>query len=190
MSRELHAFEHVTCTEKTVPEVLTDASHGAVFVVAPDDSRLDTFLHRHGSGQTTLFGDDSLLPSSYDYQIGGLPESSDDSLPIETDAYDTLITLFSLSGYFQRGPAFMDFTRIVSSDGTILSATGLQPTEDAYHDFKGWVPNSKRVTLEEIILTRTEAFQTPNLVAKFTRDRPHKTPSPSRSRKSPRNARS
>jgi len=172
MTRELHAFKHVTHSEKTVPEVLTDAAHGAVLVVAPDDDRLDTFLHRHGSGQTTLFGDDSLLPSSFDYHIGDLPETSDDSLPIETDAYDTLITLFSLSGYFQRGPPFMDFTRVVRPGGTILSATGLQPAEDAYHDFKAWVPNSKRVTLEEIVLTRTEAFQTPNLVARFTRDRP------------------
>jgi len=171
MTRELHTFENVTCSGKTVPEVLTDAAHGTVLVVAPDDNRLDTFLHRHGSGQTTLFGEDSLLPSSFDYHIGDLPETSNDSLPIETNAYDTLITLFSLSGYFQRGPPFMDFTRVVRNGGTILSATGLQPAEDAYHDFKAWVPNSKRVTLEEIILTRTAVFKTPNLVTRFTRNR-------------------
>lgn len=176
MSRELHEFEHVTRTEKTVPEILTDVAHGAVLVVAADDDRLDTFLHRHGSGQTTLVGDDSLLPSSYDYQIGGLPESSDESLPIEIDAYDTLITLFSLSGYFQRGPPFMDFTRVVRSGGTILSTTGLQPTQGAYHDFKAWVPNSKCVNLNELILTRTEAFQTPNLVATFTCTKPAEAP--------------
>lgn len=89
-------------------------------------------------------------------------------LPVEIDSYDTLITLFSLTGYFQRGPPFMDFTRIVRSGGTILSATGLQPEATAYHDFKAWVPNSKFVTLNELTLTRTEAFQTPNLVAAFT----------------------
>ena len=169
MSRELHTFENVTRTDQTISEVLTGAAHGDVLVVAPGDDRLDTFLQRNGSGQTTLFGADALLPNSYDYQIGDLPESADEALPIETNAYDTLVTLFSLSGYFQRGPPFMDFTRVVRSGGTILSATGLQPAENAYHDFKAWVPNSEHVILDELVLTRTRAFQTPNLVAVFTR---------------------
>lgn len=96
------------------------------------------------------------------------PRNKSQRFHFETNSYDTLVTLFPKAGYFQRGPPFMDMTRIVRPGGKIVAVTGLQPEERPDHDAKWWVPASDDAELEVIRILRYRDFKTPILVSVLT----------------------
>lgn len=113
MTRALHdRADLVTLSDRSFSWELTDRGHGDVLVVAPAGDGLESYLATAGNGQTTLTGSDSLLPADWTYHVGDPPTSSDEQLPFEPDSFGTVVGLWGLTGYFQRPPPFLDFTRV------------------------------------------------------------------------------
>lgn len=96
------------------------------------------------------------------------PRNSDERFHFESNSRDSLVTLFPPTGYFQRGPGFLDMTRIVREGGTLVAVTGVQPLQGAFCDAKWWVPDSDDVELDAIRVLRYDGFKTPVLVSVFS----------------------
>lgn len=166
MTRCLHEHDLVKLTDKSLVDIIESRLTGDVLVIAPEDNRLTELIPV--SGQLT-FGNNQLdLPDSADLYIDDLPVKKEEpELPFEDNSYDTVVSLFSKLGYFQRLQPFLRMTRIVREGGRILQATGLQPQSEPYHDAKYWLSNSEKVEESTIYVTRYEGFQTPELVAEY-----------------------
>lgn len=177
MTRELHTRDICELSDKTLQTELTNHLNGDVLVVAPEDDRLKSLIPI--KGQITLLDTQLTFPDGTEFftaplynsqqeQDSYLPHNNDERFHFDDNAFDTVVSLFSLCGYFQRAPPFLDLTRVTTSGGTILSLTGLQPEKDAHHDAKWWVPNSDDADLETIVVMNHEQFQTPTLMSVFT----------------------
>ena len=167
MSRELHENLNVEITDASLQDLIDTHISRKTLVVAPEDDRLTQLVPVRG--QVTLAGDQLTFPDRTDHHISAsLPEKHDERLPFETDAYDRIVLLFSLLGYFQRPAPFLECTRIVRGGGTTLCATGLQPDADPDHDAKWWAPTSAHTNYEGAYLLNTADFATPTVVTEFT----------------------
>ncbi len=166
MTRRLHEHDIVELTDKSVVSVIESRLTGDVLVIAPDDDRLTDLIPV--GGQLT-FGDSQLdLPDGAELYIDDLPVKKEEpELPFEDNSYDTVVSLFSKLGYFQRLQPFLRMTRIVRAGGRILQATGLQPQSEPYHDAKYWLSNSEKVEDPTLYVTRHEGFRTPEIVAEY-----------------------
>lgn len=177
MTRELHNEDILEFTDESIQGALDSNMHGDVLVVAPEDDRLTSFVPVNNqvtlSGTQLKFGSnaefyDAPLHNSQRDQPEYIPHNKNERFHYETNSVDTLVSLFSLCGYFQRGPPFMDFTRIVKPGGTIIQLTGLQPDSEPDHNAKWWVSNSSDADLERILALRHADFKTPNLMTVYT----------------------
>lgn len=177
MSRALHDRDLCELRSHSLQAELDEHLHGEVLVIAPEDDRLKSLIPI--KGQATLtdpqldFGDTATLFTAPLYksqreQSHYLPHSNDERFHFETNSFDTVVSMFSLCGYFQRSPPFLDMTRIARPGGTLLSITGLQPEASADHDAKWWVPRSDDADLETISVLRHNSFQTPIVLSAFT----------------------
>ncbi len=177
MTRKLHERDVCELSDGTLQDELDSHLSGNVLVLAVEDARLQSLLPI--SGQTLLvgnhleFGDDATvytapLHDSKNEQLEWFPQNKKERFHFGTNTFDTLVTFFPKAGYFQRGPAFMDMTRIVRPGGTLIAVTGLQPEKPADHDAKWWVPHSDDATLDAIRIIRHEEFKTPILMSIFT----------------------
>lgn len=167
-SRALHKREIVSRSEATLAEEIEARLEGDILVIAPNDDRLNEYLPVEG--QLTLGGPQIDLPESAETHYGDLPEKrEDDSLPYDSESFDTVLSLFSLMGYFQRMIPFQEATSVVRPHGTIIQATGLQPQVRPDHDAKYWASNSDTVELTEIIATRSDGFKTPEILMLYDR---------------------
>lgn len=168
--RALHEFENVVLTDDSVTSLLTTEPAEDALVVAPEDDRLDYYLAEATGGQTPLSGGDPLPAERFDFHIGDLTSDVTERMPYDDASYDSVVMLYPKLGYFGRMSPFIDLTRVVKPSGTMYCAFGLLPNQDPDHDFKGWVPQSDRLDLEAIYVTRHDGFQTPNVVSEFRRE--------------------
>lgn len=167
MSRELHVNSNVELTAESLQDVIDVHATGDVLVVAPRDDRLTKLIPV--AGQVTLGSDQLQFSDGAEFHISDpLPVKHDERLPFETDCFDIAVMLFSLCGYFQRAAPFFECTRIVRGGGTILTATGLQPTADPDHDAKWWVPASSHVAETRLKVLNADDFETALVVSLFT----------------------
>lgn len=177
MTRALHTQDICTLSDNDLQTELTDRLLGDTLVIVPEDDRLKSLVPING--QVTLFGTQLEFPADTTFysaplynthleQREHLPRNKNERFHFDDNSFDTAITLFSMCGYFQRGPPFLDLTRIVRPGGTIVAVTGLQPEADTDHDAKWWVPKSNDADLEEIALLRHENYQTPIVLSDFT----------------------
>lgn len=173
-TRELHIQDVLEFTDKDLQEVISEHLTGDVLVVAAEDDRLKSALPI--KGQVTLFGNHldfgpgaeffhAPFYSVHREQDSYLPHNKHERFHFDSNSYDTVISIFSKVGYFQRGPPFLDLTRVVRPGGTLISITGLQPEEPPDHDAKWWVPDTDDAELTAIKATRHKNFQTPELVS-------------------------
>lgn len=177
MTRELHEKDICELSDRDLQSELDAHLSGDVLALVVKDDRLKSLVPI--DGQAMLFGDhldfgdgaDVYTAPLYDSeteQDEWFPRNNEERFHFETNAYETLVTLFPKCGYFQRGPPFMDMTRIVEPGGTLIAVTGLQPEKPADHDAKWWVPKSNDAELEAIRILRYDSFKTPILVSVFT----------------------
>lgn len=176
MTRELHKKDVCELVASDLQTEIKNHLHGDVLVIAAEDDRLTSLIPI--KGQATLFGTQLDFGDAEFYtapfhnsdrdQDEYLPHNNDERFHFEDNSFDTVVSLFSLCGYFQRGPPFLDVTRIVRDGGTILSLTGLQPESPDDHDAKWWIPDSEDVELEQLSILRYHEFKTPNIVSVFT----------------------
>lgn len=177
MTRALHQQDVCEVTDNDLQAEINRHVTGDVLALPVEDTRLQSLVPI--SGQTTLFGDHLDFGDTVDLYAAPLynpnnpqdayfPRNKDERFHFDSNAYDTIVTLFPKCGYFQRSPPFMDMTRIVEPGGTIVAITGLQPESPDDHDAKWWVPASNDVELDVIRVLRSHEFKTPILVTVFT----------------------
>lgn len=176
MSRKLHQKDVCTRSDESLQHVLQSKTTGKTLVLAVEDDRLKSLLPV--KGQQTLFGDHlefgedttlciEPLSRSHNDPNTHFPTDKTERFHHDDNSYDTVIMFFPKCGYFQRGPPFMDATRIVKKGGNIHAITGIQPEKPPDHDAKYWVPNSDDIELTEITLLRSEDYKTPIIISSF-----------------------
>jgi hypothetical protein len=179
MTRKLHEKDVCRRSTESLQEELTSQLDGDVVVLAAEDERLQPLLPI--DGQQSLFATDDQLDfgenatictepiaGSHSDPETHFPSANDERFHYDSNTFDTTLLLFHKCGYFQRGPPFMDATRITKRGGTILTLTGIQPEKSPDHNAKWWVPNSDDVTLDEIVILRYQEYKTPIVLSVFT----------------------
>lgn len=176
MSRQLHRKDICTRSDKSLQDELNTKATGETLVLAVEDNRLKSLLPIKGQqplfGNHLDFGENTTLcieplSRSHNDPDTHFPTDKTERFHHPNNSYDTVIMIFPKCGYFQRGPPFMDATRIAKESGTIHTITGIQPEKPPDHDAKYWVPNSDDVSLSEITILRSKNYKTPLVISSF-----------------------
>lgn len=177
MTRQLHEQDVCEWSDASLQEEIDRYREGDVLVVAADDDRLKSLVPVGGQqrlfGDHLSFGDDATIhfaavPHPQTDQETHMPSRNDERFHFDTNSYDTVIFMVSRCPQYQRGPPFLDLTRVTRPGGTLLAITGLEPEESRYRDAKWWVPNSDDATLDSIRILQYEDYQTPRIISVFT----------------------
>lgn len=175
--KQLHRRDIVRRVDEGLQSVINENADGRTLVIADKKDELDDLVpindqQRIGKTDDRLtFNNETAICSAptlgpHNDSEYHLPKNKEQRTHYEANSFESVILIFGKTGYMQRIRPFLDATRIAKKGGTILSITGLQPRKQPDHDAKWWVPNSQDcAALEEIVLTRSEDYKTPNLVS-------------------------
>lgn len=180
MTRRLHEQDVLTLTDEPLHAILADQLGEDSLLVAAETRDLQPLLPVPVHNQTQLIARDAIdldadvtihldpIYTSQRDQPSHLPHDNTERSHHQPASYETVALLMPQCGYFQRARPFHDLARVTKPGGTLLAATGLQPTHPSDHDAKFWVPDTTHGNLEDLIVTRHDDAQTPNILSRFT----------------------
>jgi len=166
-SRGLHRSATTTLSSHTLTSEIERRSEGKTLVLLhrkPGVCAFDPEQEQIGGGDSEL-----TLPDRTEVYRGSTEELANPR--VDGDRYDTVILILGPVDPFKRHQLFYPASSLVRVGGTLLTATGLEPTVSPDHDAHWWVGDSKLLSEPEIVVTRYEGCKTPEVLASYTRVR-------------------